>query len=66
MVRYDENGNTKGTPEFEPPTPTRLSWDLNQEKTLGLIQNAYDESQLLLNVGFDTFKRFLVFKQELS
>ncbi|XP_032591362.1 carnitine O-palmitoyltransferase 1, liver isoform isoform X2 [Drosophila grimshawi] len=25
---YDETGNTKGTPEFTPPTPTRLNWDL--------------------------------------
>ncbi|XP_023170775.1 carnitine O-palmitoyltransferase 1, liver isoform isoform X2 [Drosophila hydei] len=25
---YDETGNTKGIPEFTPPTPTRLHWDL--------------------------------------
>ncbi|XP_014093291.2 carnitine O-palmitoyltransferase 1, liver isoform isoform X2 [Bactrocera oleae] len=25
---YDEAGNTKGIPEFQPPPPTRLSWDL--------------------------------------
>ncbi|XP_063699683.1 carnitine O-palmitoyltransferase 1, liver isoform isoform X2 [Culicoides brevitarsis] len=57
---YDENGNTKGTPEFEPPVPTRLSWDLNNEKTLGLIQEAYDEAQILLN---DVDLRILVHNQ---
>jgi carnitine O-palmitoyltransferase 1 len=28
IFRYDEIGHTIGTPEFEPPTPTRLQWDL--------------------------------------
>lgn len=28
FIRYDETGNTKGIPEFTPPTPTRLHWDL--------------------------------------
>lgn len=27
--RYTEDGHNKGTPEFTPPPPTRLQWDLN-------------------------------------
>uniref|UniRef100_A0A336M930 carnitine O-palmitoyltransferase n=1 Tax=Culicoides sonorensis TaxID=179676 RepID=A0A336M930_CULSO len=57
---YDKNGNTKGTPEFTPPAPTRLSWELNDEKTLGLIDTAYNEAQLLLN---DVNLRILVHNQ---
>uniref|UniRef100_A0A182WA64 carnitine O-palmitoyltransferase n=1 Tax=Anopheles minimus TaxID=112268 RepID=A0A182WA64_9DIPT len=46
--RYDENGNTTGIPEFEPPTPKRLTWDLNDKVALGAIDEAYIASQRLL------------------
>lgn len=29
--RYDEKGNTVGTPEVIPPTPIRLQWDIRLE-----------------------------------
>ncbi|XP_049288808.1 carnitine O-palmitoyltransferase 1, liver isoform isoform X1 [Anopheles funestus] len=47
--RYDENGNTAGIPEFEPPTPKRLAWDLNDRVALDAIDEAHIASQKLLN-----------------
>lgn len=31
LHRYDEKGNTLGTPEVTPPTPIRLQWDIRHE-----------------------------------
>jgi len=31
VVRYTEDGHTTGSPEFSPPNPVRLSWELNEE-----------------------------------
>ena len=28
LQRYDKSGHCLGTAEFEPPTPTRLQWDM--------------------------------------
>ncbi|XP_035909670.1 carnitine O-palmitoyltransferase 1, liver isoform isoform X1 [Anopheles stephensi] len=47
--RYDENGNTVGIPEFEPPTPKRLTWDLNDRVTQDAIEEAHIAAQKLLN-----------------
>uniref|UniRef100_A0A0K8TTA0 carnitine O-palmitoyltransferase n=1 Tax=Tabanus bromius TaxID=304241 RepID=A0A0K8TTA0_TABBR len=44
---YDENGNTKGTPEFQPPLPTRLKWDLTP--CLSQIEEADKDATQLLN-----------------
>jgi hypothetical protein len=54
-VRYDENGNAKGKPEFIPPTPTRLAWELNEENCLAAIEDAHLEAQKLLNVSPSVF-----------
>lgn len=47
--RYDEQGNTIGIPEFQPPTPQRMSWDLNNELCLSSIHEADLAAQKLLN-----------------
>lgn len=44
---YEENGNTKGIPEFTPPTPTRLNWDL--KGCLPQIEEATIDATKLLN-----------------
>ncbi|XP_037713136.1 carnitine O-palmitoyltransferase 1, liver isoform isoform X1 [Drosophila subpulchrella] len=44
---YDESGNTKGTPEFQPPTPTRLTWDL--KPCLPQIEEATIDVTKLIN-----------------
>lgn len=44
---YDEDGNTLGTPEFTPPTPTRLNWDLNP--CLPQIEEANLDAEKLIN-----------------
>ncbi|XP_058815518.1 carnitine O-palmitoyltransferase 1, liver isoform isoform X1 [Topomyia yanbarensis] len=47
--RYDENGNTLGIPEFEPPKPKRLAFDLDNSEALDAIQEAHLAAQKLLN-----------------
>ncbi|XP_053693272.1 carnitine O-palmitoyltransferase 1, liver isoform isoform X2 [Sabethes cyaneus] len=47
--RYDENGNTLGIPEFEPPKPKRLVFDLDNNVALDAIQEAHLAAQQLLN-----------------
>lgn len=47
--RYDENGNTLGIPEFEPPKPKRLAFDLDNTVALDAIQEAHLAAQQLLN-----------------
>lgn len=46
---YDETGNCRGTPEFQPPSPQRMSWDLNNDACLTAIGEANDDAQKLLN-----------------
>lgn len=46
---YDERGNCKGVPEFRPPQPQRMSWDLNNTACLAAINEANDDAQQLLN-----------------
>lgn len=48
IFRYDEHGNTIGTPEFQPPLPQRMSWDLNNEACLTAISDADVAAQKLL------------------
>ncbi|CAB3383318.1 Hypothetical predicted protein [Cloeon dipterum] len=45
---YKEDGHTIGTPEFEPPTPTRLQWDM-PPAALKEIEAAFVASQDLLS-----------------
>lgn len=47
--RYDEKGNTLGIPEFEPPKPKRLVFDLDNANALNAIQEAHLSAQQLLN-----------------
>lgn len=49
--RYDENGNTLGIPEFEPPKPKRMAFNLDYPEALDAIQEAHVASQQLLNVS---------------
>ncbi|XP_055378355.1 carnitine O-palmitoyltransferase 1, liver isoform isoform X2 [Condylostylus longicornis] len=44
---YDEDGNVRGTPEFQPPTPTRLNWDL--ANVIPKIEEAVVDAEKLLN-----------------
>lgn len=46
---YDENGNCRGTIEFQPPSPQRMSWDLNNDACLTAINDANADAQKLLN-----------------
>lgn len=46
---YDENGNCIGSPEFQPPSPQRMSWDLNNDACLATIDAAHIDAQKLLN-----------------
>jgi carnitine O-palmitoyltransferase 1, liver isoform len=48
MNRYDEDGNCRGKPEFIPPTPTRLVWDLKDQNLLAAIDDAHQAAQKLL------------------
>lgn len=48
--RYDATGNTHGKPEMVPPTPTRLSWDFENEELLKTISQAQADAQKVLNV----------------
>lgn len=43
--RYDENGNTRGTKQFDPPLPVRLPWSLDTDSILPVIENAYLSAQ---------------------
>lgn len=58
--RYDENGNTKGVKEFDPPTPTRLSWNLDETVAIPAIETAYESAQKLIK---DIDLRILVHDQ---
>lgn len=44
---YDEEGNARGIPEFTPPSPIRLNWDLEQCKDK--IEEATTDATKLLN-----------------
>ncbi|KAF4524880.1 hypothetical protein B566_EDAN011210 [Ephemera danica] len=45
--RYDDKGHTLGKPEFDPPTPTRLQWDL-PAACVETIEASYLAAQALL------------------
>ncbi|XP_015585917.1 carnitine O-palmitoyltransferase 1, liver isoform isoform X2 [Cephus cinctus] len=47
-VEYKEDGHTLGTPEFSPPSPTRLQWDLSS-KCIEVIEQSYAVAEKLLN-----------------
>ncbi|KAL9914661.1 carnitine O-palmitoyltransferase whd isoform 2-T5 [Glossina fuscipes fuscipes] len=55
---YDENGNTKGIPEFQPPSPVHLSWAL--EPCLDRIEEATLAADKLIS---DIDLRILVHNQ---
>jgi len=38
--RYNKDGHNVGTPEFAPPTPSRLQWDLDA-KCIQAIEQSY-------------------------
>lgn len=55
---YDESGNCRGTPEFTPPSPTRLNWDLKE--IMPKIEEATFDATKLLNVNIFFFLFFIV------
>lgn len=48
LTGYAEGGHTKGTPEFTPPAPLRLQWNLSPP-CLTAIDNSFQVAQSLLN-----------------
>ncbi|XP_050422523.1 carnitine O-palmitoyltransferase 1, liver isoform-like isoform X2 [Adelges cooleyi] len=47
VVGYQADGHTKGTPEFEPPKPIRLQWNL--DPALDAIEKSYQVALELVN-----------------
>lgn len=47
-TKYDADGHTKGVPEFKPPKPIRLQWDL-QVPVIEAIDKSYKVAHDLLN-----------------
>lgn len=47
--------------EFQPPMPTRLSWELDNEKILESIDLAYKDAQLIINVRLSQLLKKRVF-----
>ncbi|XP_069936378.1 carnitine O-palmitoyltransferase 1, liver isoform isoform X1 [Cherax quadricarinatus] len=47
-IGYDENGNCNGVASCDPPVPTRLKWELNQE-CLQVIDSSFRVAEALLN-----------------
>ncbi|CAL7941420.1 unnamed protein product [Xylocopa violacea] len=45
---YNEKGHNKGEPEFAPPAPVRLQWDLNAN-CIAAIEESYQVAYKLLN-----------------
>jgi hypothetical protein len=41
--RYRENGHTKGEPEFPPPNPIKLQWELSEEVSLLYLLELVEE-----------------------
>lgn len=46
---YDDDGNCKGKIDFQPPSPQRMSWDLDNEACLTAINTAHEDAQKLVN-----------------
>lgn len=46
---YDKLGNCKGPIKVKPPSPIRLSWDLDNEDCLSKINEAHEDAQKLIN-----------------
>lgn len=46
---YDANGDCIGQPEFPPPTPKRIGWDLKDPLCIAAIEEANSEAQILIN-----------------
>ena len=46
---YDDDGNCKGEIDFQPPSPQRMSWDLNNKACLTAINSAHEDAQKLVN-----------------
>lgn len=50
--RYDDKGNTIGTPEFTPPKPVRLQWDFDEncqnaiQKSVSIVKDIIEDVDL--------------------
>lgn len=49
--RYKEDGYNKGVPEFTPPPPVRLQWDLNP-KCIAAIEESNQVIDMKLKTSF--------------
>ncbi|XP_017892368.1 carnitine O-palmitoyltransferase 1, liver isoform isoform X2 [Ceratina calcarata] len=47
-IEFKEDGHVKGEPEFTPPAPVRLQWDMN-ESCIAAIEQSNQVAQRLLN-----------------
>ncbi|XP_012285160.1 carnitine O-palmitoyltransferase 1, muscle isoform isoform X2 [Orussus abietinus] len=47
-IGYKDDGHTKGTPEFAPPAPSRLQWDLGTD-CIAAIEESCKVAEKLLN-----------------
>lgn len=69
--RYDEKGNTLGTPGLTPPTPTRLNWEIKHEcyaaieKSLDVVNRLISDVDLTIYMHTD-FGKGLMKKCKLS
>jgi len=48
---YDENGKIKGTISVTPPAATRLAWDFSNAELVKTIDEAYQDSQKIVDVS---------------
>lgn len=48
---YDEKGNLKSKIERKPPNPVKLSFDLDNEELVNAINEAYKDSQEIVDVS---------------
>lgn len=46
---YDEHGDCIGQPEFIPPSPKRIAWDLKSPECISAIKEADANAQILIN-----------------
>lgn len=48
---------------MKPPTPIRLQWDLSDRKLVAAIEEAYEDSQKLIDVSFNAEHRNAFYKE---
>ncbi|XP_060521132.1 carnitine O-palmitoyltransferase 1, liver isoform isoform X2 [Cylas formicarius] len=49
-IRFDDNGNTLGNPEFTPPPPSRLNWEIGPECQNGIRNSLKVADKLIQDI----------------